>query len=197
MIAQVVGVALRVDGVLIGAVLRPAVVHGDSAESRHHTGVVDARGPAPVVQRVEGQRLGARAVQPASAATDASAGLIEVHDRRIDDLLVHAAKELIGVRSTILDKGHQRCGRDRRAHPISQQLRGTLIGQMLRGDQIDPQRPHPRPVLRRGANTGRERRSRHVPAHASPPLGTVPADGESHLGQVEHLARLLANPLAD
>lgn len=171
-------------------------MHGDSAESRHHAGVVDALSSAPVVQRVEGQCLCARAVQPASAATDASAGLIEVHDRRVDDLLVYAVEELIEVRGTVLDKGHERRGRDRRAQPIGQQLRGALVGQVLDGDQIDPQRPHPQPILRRGANTGRERRARHVPARATPSLGTVLADGQSHLRQVEHLARLLANQLA-
>ncbi len=195
-LAQVVGVAQRVDGVLIGAVLRPAIVHGDSAEARHHASVVDALGSAPVVQGVEGQRLGARAVQPSSTAAGASAGLIEVHDRRVDDLLVHALEELVEVLGAFLDEGHECRGRDRRAQPIGQQLRGALVGQVLGGDQIDPERSHSRPVLRRGANAGRERRGRHVPAHATPPLGTVLADSEAHLRQVEHLACLLANPLA-
>jgi hypothetical protein len=93
-----------VDGVLIGAVLRPAVVHGDSMESRHHAGVVDALGSAPVVQGIEGQCLGARAVQPPSTPGDTRAGLIEVHDRRVDDLFMHAVEELVEVLSAVLDK---------------------------------------------------------------------------------------------
>jgi hypothetical protein len=67
---------------------------------------------------------------------------------------------------------------------------------VLDGDQIDTQRSHPRPVLRRRANTGRQCSGRHVTARATPPLGTVLTDSQPHLRQVEHLARVLPSRLA-
>jgi hypothetical protein len=93
-LAQMMGVAQGVGRGRVGTVLRPAVVDGDPLEVRHHAGVVDALGAAPVVQGVQRQRLGAGAVKPPQPAAGASAGLVEVHDRRVDDLLVHPVEEL-------------------------------------------------------------------------------------------------------
>ena len=55
--------------------------------------MIDAFGATAIVQRIEGQRLCACAVKPPSAPADANARLIEMHDGRVDDLLVHPVKE--------------------------------------------------------------------------------------------------------
>lgn len=191
-----VGVAERVGGCGVGAVLGPAVVDGDPLKVRHHAGVVDALGAAPVVQRVERQRLSAGAMKPAQPATGASAGFVEMHDRRADDLLVHPVEELAEIIGAFLDEPEQRRGRERRPEPVRQQPSSALIGQVLRGDQIDRQRPHPGPVLRRRADPSGELRARHAPATAAPPLRTVLADDKTHRRQIELLTGLLADQLA-
>jgi len=88
-----VGVAQRVDGVGVATVGLQSVVDGDSAEARQHAGVVDALVTAFVVQRVERQRGGARGVQPAQPALDASARFVEVRDRRDEQLAVNLIEE--------------------------------------------------------------------------------------------------------
>lgn len=67
---------------------------------------------------------------------------------------------------------------------------------MLRGNQIDPERSHPGPVLRWRASASWEWRSRDMPADAAPPLRSMLAHNQTHRWQVEHLTRLLTDRLA-
>lgn len=68
-----------------------------------------------------------------------------------------------------------------------------FVGQMLKDRQIHAQRAHPRPVLRRRADTGGELPAADVPAPAAPLLGDVLDDAQQRaLGQIEDLTRLAA-----
>jgi hypothetical protein len=108
----------------------------------------------------------------------------------------HPVEELLEITGAVLHEPDQRRWQQRRAQPVRQQHRSALMGQVLGGDQTDRQRSHPRSVLRRRADPGREHRARHVPACAAPLPGPVLADGEAHLRQIEHLAGLLADELS-
>ncbi|MEA2127507.1 MAG: hypothetical protein QOJ85_398 [Solirubrobacteraceae bacterium] len=87
----------------------------------------------------------------------------------------------------------QRPGRDRRADPVRQQLGGAGVGQVLEADEVQAQRPHPRPVLRRRDDRGRERSGRLVPARAAPPPRAMLTDRQADLGQIEHLTRVISD----
>lgn len=69
---------------------------------------------------------------------------------------MHEVQKLVEIVGAIGDKGDQRRGRQRRPEPVWEQPRGALVGQMLRGDQVDALRPDPGPVLRRRADPGRK-----------------------------------------
>jgi hypothetical protein len=72
--------------------------------------VIDALGATTIVQRVEGQRLGACAVKPPPPSAGANACLVEMHDRGVDDLLMHPVEEPVEIISAILDERHERPG---------------------------------------------------------------------------------------
>lgn len=174
------GVAESVDSTRVGAVLRPPIVDRDPLKVREHPGVIYALSATTIVQRIESQRLGAGAVKPASPPARTNARLVEMHDRRAGDLLAHPVEERVQVIGAILDERHKRPGRKWCAEPVREQPSGPLIRQMLNGDQIDRQRPHPRPVLGRSADPSWKRCTRHVPAHASPPLRAMLTDRQTH-----------------
>ena len=121
-LAEVVDVAERVPGVGVVAVGLEPVVDGDAPEVREHAGVIEPVEAAFVVQRVERQPVGAGGEQPAQATLDASAGLVEVRDRRGDELAVHLVQEPLEILAARGDVAGQRPGRDRRAEPVSEQL---------------------------------------------------------------------------
>src|ERR1700674_1595553 len=98
------GVAESMDDVRVGAVLRPPIVNRDPPKVGQHPGVIDALGATAIMQRIEGQRLGTGAVKPPSPPAGASARLVEMHDRRVDDLLVYPVKERAQIISAVLDE---------------------------------------------------------------------------------------------
>ena len=191
-LAQVVGVAQRVRDPLVAAIGSPAVVDRDAGEGGQHAGVVDPVRAAPVVQAIERQLVGRGRVQPAQPALHARAGLIEMTDQGHDQLLAHDIDEAVQVGRALGDDRGQRPRDDRCTQPIGQQLCRAVIGQMLIGGQIQAQRPHARPILRRRARARRKRRGRDVPARAAPPLAAVLADHQGTSSR-QHLARLLAH----
>src|ERR1700733_2878373 len=97
-------VAESVCGARVGAVLRRAIVDGDPLEMRQHPGVIDPLGATTIVQRIEGQRLGAGAVKPPPPSPGANASLVEMHDRGAGDLLMHPVGELALIISAVLDE---------------------------------------------------------------------------------------------
>jgi len=112
------GVAESVDGTRVGAVLRPPIVDRDPLKVREHPGVIDTLGATTVVKRIEGERLGAGAVKPAPSSARANACLVEMHDRRAGDLLMHPVEERAQIIGAILDKRHQRPWREWRTEPV-------------------------------------------------------------------------------
>ena len=154
--------------------------------------MIDAVLAALVVQRKEREPLGAGREQPAQATFDPGAGLIKVRYGRGDQLAVNLVQEWPQVARALGDVGGERPGRDRRAKPVLEQLSGAFVGQMLAGDQIDRQRPHPRPVLRRRRHASREAGGRPVPANAAASLGEMLDNPQADLGQIKHLPPLAA-----
>jgi hypothetical protein len=104
----VMGVAEGMDDTGVGTVLRSPVVDRDPVKARQHPGVIDPFGATTVVQRIEGQRAGAGAVKPPPPCASTNACLIEMHDRRAADLLVHTVEEPAEITGAILDERHER-----------------------------------------------------------------------------------------
>lgn len=184
-------VAQGVIDVGVAAVRLKAVVNCDPAKAGQDPGMVQAVVAAFVVQRVVGQPVGARREQPSQPAVGTRPGFVEVRNRRGDDLGMDLIKERLQVLRAL---GHERCQRPRRdrlADPVAEQLRRASVGQVLVGDQVQPQRPDPRPVLRRCRDCCREHGGRLMPAGAAPRPRAMFDRRQPDLGQIEHLPRLM------
>ena len=188
-----VDVAEGVLAIAVVAVGRPAIVDGDALKGPEHAGGVDRLAAAPPVGGVARQLVGRGAVDPAKAAGDARAGLIEVRHWRASQQLAQALVEVAQPAGGGLDPVRQRAGRDRRAGQVVQQLAGAFIGQVLKDAQVDAQRPDPGAILGRRPHRVRELAGRDVATGATPERRHM-LDDPQHLllGKVEDLARLAA-----
>ena len=178
------------EGVLdvgVVAVRLEPVVDRDPAEVGEHACVVKAIEPASVVQRVERRLLGAGAEQPPQLPSGASAGLVEMRDRRRGDLSVHPIQERREILGAAAHERGQRPGRDRHTKPVRHQPSGPHVGKVLIADQIQPQCPHPRPVQGRRADPVREPSRRLIPAPATARVRTMLAGTQPDLRKIEHL----------
>lgn len=149
-----VGVAQRVRDSVMGSVSRPTVVDRDPLAVGHHAAVIDPFGPAPVMDRIERAALVGGAVQPPCPICDTRAHLIEMDQRRIDQLAMNGVKKLVKITSGGVDKAAQRACRERRDQPVRQKAGSPPRRQMLAADQIQPKRTDSRPILGRGRNGG-------------------------------------------
>ncbi len=168
-LTQVMAVAEGVQRVLVVAIGRPAVVHGDAPEVGQHAGVLDRLAAAAAVGHVAGQLLGRLAVHPAEPLGDPGAGLVEVDHRGRDEQL---AQPLVEARESCgrgLHPALKRSGRDPGGGEVGERLGRTVIRQVLVDAEVDAERPHPGPVGGRGADPVGEGGGRGPPAAAAPP----------------------------
>jgi hypothetical protein len=130
-------------------------------------------------------------VDPPEPTVDPPARLVEMRHLGVDQLRAELLKELLQTLRALGDERLQRRDRDRHASPVGEDLGRTLVGQVLIGDQVDPQRPDPRAIADRRRHSGREARARQMAALTAalldPMLNTLQ---RRHLWQVEHLPRL-------
>jgi hypothetical protein len=92
-LADQVGAAQRVAGVLVAPVRRPAVVHRHPREARQHPGGVH-RLLAPLgMHREQAQARGGGRVDPVQPARQPRAGLVEVRHRRDRQPVAHGLDE--------------------------------------------------------------------------------------------------------
>src|SRR3972149_39448 len=89
-------------------------------------GAAGAGGGAPseaalVVERVERQPVGAGRKQPPQPTLDAGAGLVEVRDRRGDELTVYLVEEPVAGAGALRGIAGPRCGRGRGGRPARTQ----------------------------------------------------------------------------
>ena len=185
--AQVVGVAEGVGEVRVGAVGRPAVVHGHPGEGGQHPGVVHGGDAALVVAGEQGPGRGRRGVHPGQVGVHPQARLVEADHARGGQLVADGGGEQVQPGGGAVVPGHHRPGRDGGAEQVGQCFRGPGDRQMLGGAQVGRHPANPGSVLGGGTDPVRRRRHRDLPAPTAPMLDPVFGDGQPHLGQVENL----------